>query len=206
MEPRLDPVRAEARGELRASRRADDVEVIDVARVLPLRGEGERETGQRLGVARGERAPPVVHRVEPTQEHPQRRRLKFAEAQVEADLGVHVLVETPVVTQPAAARGDLVVVCEHGATVAHRREILRRVERERGGTPEGADAASVPRGALGLGAVLEHPEAEARGEVLHGRQRSEEHTSELQSLAYLVCRLLLEKKKKEKINKTTHRE
>src|SRR2546425_3207690 len=28
------------------------------------------------------------------------------------------------------------------------------------------------------------------------QQRSEEHTSELQSLAYLVCRLLLEKKKK----------
>src|SRR2546425_2350839 len=27
------------------------------------------------------------------------------------------------------------------------------------------------------------------------QQRSEEHTSELQSLAYLVCRLLLEKKK-----------
>src|SRR6266404_9161008 len=30
-------------------------------------------------------------------------------------------------------------------------------------------------------------------------KRSEEHTSELQSLAYLVCRLLLEKKKKKKI-------
>src|SRR5205823_12614586 len=29
-----------------------------------------------------------------------------------------------------------------------------------------------------------------------GLVRSEEHTSELQSLAYLVCRLLLEKKKK----------
>src|SRR2546425_4891773 len=28
--------------------------------------------------------------------------------------------------------------------------------------------------------------------------RSEEHTSELQSLAYLVCRLLLEKKKEQK--------
>src|SRR5205823_13812788 len=28
-----------------------------------------------------------------------------------------------------------------------------------------------------------------------GQHRSEEHTSELQSLAYLVCRLLLEKKK-----------
>src|SRR5687767_15475023 len=34
------------------------------------------------------------------------------------------------------------------------------------------------------------------------RDRSEEHTSELQSLAYLVCRLLLEKKKKkQKTNK-----
>src|SRR2546425_9761320 len=31
-----------------------------------------------------------------------------------------------------------------------------------------------------------------------GDTRSEEHTSELQSLAYLVCRLLLEKKKKKK--------
>src|SRR2546425_9172982 len=29
----------------------------------------------------------------------------------------------------------------------------------------------------------------------HALKRSEEHTSELQSLAYLVCRLLLEKKK-----------
>src|SRR5205823_14999734 len=33
-------------------------------------------------------------------------------------------------------------------------------------------------------------------------ERSEEHTSELQSLAYLVCRLLLEKKKKK--YKKTH--
>src|SRR2546425_5003318 len=35
--------------------------------------------------------------------------------------------------------------------------------------------------------------------------RSEEHTSELQSLAYLVCRLLLEKKKKKKSNSYTTR-
>src|SRR2546425_2333485 len=32
-------------------------------------------------------------------------------------------------------------------------------------------------------------------------ERSEEHTSELQSLAYLVCRLLLEKKKNKMTNK-----
>src|SRR6478736_7584445 len=40
--------------------------------------------------------------------------------------------------------------------------------------------------------------ASARGSVraFHGPARSEEHTSELQSQSNLVCRLLLEKKKK----------
>src|SRR2546425_9594159 len=36
--------------------------------------------------------------------------------------------------------------------------------------------------------------------------RSEEHTSELQSLAYLVCRLLLEKKKTRTTGRTRRRE
>src|SRR5438046_4022758 len=36
-----------------------------------------------------------------------------------------------------------------------------------------------------------------------GRPRSEEHTSELQSLTNLVCRLLLEKKKEQKRKKYT---
>src|SRR3712207_7491850 len=36
---------------------------------------------------------------------------------------------------------------------------------------------------------------EARGGTPNLRRRSEEHTSELQSRQYLVCRLLLEKKK-----------
>src|SRR2546427_11206223 len=36
-------------------------------------------------------------------------------------------------------------------------------------------------------------------------RRSEEHTSELQSQSNLVCRLLLEKKKKKKIQKVTSR-
>src|SRR2546425_4731979 len=35
------------------------------------------------------------------------------------------------------------------------------------------------------------------------KDRSEEHTSELQSLAYLVCRLLLEKKKKKHTSNVT---
>src|SRR3712207_7070724 len=36
--------------------------------------------------------------------------------------------------------------------------------------------------------------ARGRGRSSSGRDRSEEHTSELQSRQYLVCRLLLEKK------------
>src|SRR5205823_12188421 len=56
-------------------------------------------------------------------------------------------------------------------------------------------AARQPRGAAAdLGDAL--PLAAARrlaGGAAHARYRSEEHTSELQSLAYLVCRLVLEK-------------
>src|SRR3989475_6658220 len=44
--------------------------------------------------------------------------------------------------------------------------------------------------------------AEVLGSV--GVARSEEHTSELQSQSNLVCRLLLEKKKKNKINNCAH--
>src|SRR5687767_15680672 len=41
------------------------------------------------------------------------------------------------------------------------------------------------------------------GALFAATARSEEHTSELQSLAYLVCRLLLEKKKKYRPRYTT---
>src|SRR5687767_15211941 len=43
-----------------------------------------------------------------------------------------------------------------------------------------------------------HPRDHEEGLEVPEGHRSEEHTSELQSLAYLVCRLLLEKKKKER--------
>src|SRR2546425_2731414 len=49
--------------------------------------------------------------------------------------------------------------------------------------------AAAPRGAL------REPVAPAEIDEAVHVLRSEEHTSELQSLAYLVCRLLLEKKK-----------
>src|SRR5690349_23997155 len=53
-----------------------------------------------------------------------------------------------------------------------------------------------PRGAVGQGG---HEEGHGDG-LAEGTARSEEHTSELQSRRDLVCRLLLEKKKKNKTN------
>src|SRR2546425_2171059 len=44
-------------------------------------------------------------------------------------------------------------------------------------------------------AAVEHAAAQHIISAMARARRSEEHTSELQSLAYLVCRLLLEKKK-----------
>src|SRR5260370_16371628 len=49
------------------------------------------------------------------------------------------------------------------------------------------------------------PALAAHGAHLANVVRSEEHTSELQSHLNLVCRLLLEKKKKKKIDKLTKR-
>src|SRR2546425_8994549 len=52
--------------------------------------------------------------------------------------------------------------------------------------------------------VVAPPIAEFGGYLMRAKEgrdeRSEEHTSELQSLAYLVCRLLLEKKKHKRDN------
>src|SRR2546425_3486489 len=75
-----------------------------------------------------------------------------------------------------------------------RPDLLRRV----------ALASSAPQGATGMHgwapkviAAVGQPETSPQGYL--DVFRSEEHTSELQSLAYLVCRLLLEKKKNNKM-------
>src|SRR3989475_9339291 len=52
-------------------------------------------------------------------------------------------------------------------------------------------------GAAGLGDIgTMFPDSEPRWQGADSLERSEEHTSELQSQSNLVCRLLLEKKKK----------
>src|SRR2546425_2951099 len=51
-------------------------------------------------------------------------------------------------------------------------------------------------GLVARAVIANRPMAASLGLNTRRMDRSEEHTSELQSLAYLVCRLLLEKKKK----------
>src|SRR5688500_20016444 len=75
-----------------------------------------------------------------------------------------------------------------------------RGDRPRAGGGRAGRGRQQPAGA----ALGRHPAGHARGHRLlavplrdqHSRLRSEEHTSELQSPCNLVCRLLLEKKKK----------
>src|SRR3712207_7827211 len=74
---------------------------------------------------------------------------------------------------------------------AKQREVQRRDQ-------DGDVVAGVPRPAgLGLGVAQppQRPRPRARCRGLALPIRSEEHTSELQSRQYLVCRLLLEKNK-----------
>src|SRR2546425_3042697 len=56
-------------------------------------------------------------------------------------------------------------------------------------------APTVPILSFVVAFTLTRPGSILRARAIASRIRSEEHTSELQSLAYLVCRLLLEKKK-----------
>src|SRR2546422_8391068 len=71
------------------------------------------------------------------------------------------------------------------------------------------NAAPIPKGTflphlLPMQIPFPGPAAEA-GMARRRRSRSEEHTSELQSRLHLVCRLLLEKKKKQIIQPAANR-
>src|SRR3712207_8152464 len=83
-------------------------------------------------------------------------------------------------------RSDLQRAAAHGGggEVAQHRAHVRRAAAERE-----ARLAGQPQHRRHL-----HPELQGGA----GERRSEEHTSELQSRQYLVCRLLLEKKKKKR--------
>src|SRR5688572_31521634 len=86
---------------------------------------------------------------------------------------------------------------------------LFRSQRRDRALPDAVAAGLAARTGEELALEVREPEHPAAGELvrgLHARRdehqpaRSEEHTSELQSQSNLVCRLLLEKKKKKQNN------
>src|SRR5262249_57103757 len=83
-------------------------------------------------------------------------------------------------------------------------DILAQRQRDRE-VPQDQDRLDLRRLGAEHGLVLALPDAGARRTVaaldFGAVVRSEEHTSELQSLTNLVCRLLLEKKNKDQLRK-----
>src|SRR3712207_7432874 len=84
---------------------------------------------------------------------------------------------------------DALPICR--AARRHARDLLP-ADPERAGLPAGGDPLRLGLGHDGAAAGRTDPRLPVRRRRAH---RSEEHTSELQSRQYLVCRLLLEKKK-----------
>src|SRR5258708_22923415 len=70
-----------------------------------------------------------------------------------------------------------------------------------GGEPTG-EAHARMKGGMYLAGVIDDATVRPPTEAPNAQERSEEHTSELQSPDHLVCRLLLEKKKKKTTNST----
>src|SRR2546425_12155665 len=112
---------------------------------------------------------------------------------------------TPVRVEPAASGPALPAIATNGV-VANKDEmrlsfkvagVIRKIHVEEG-APVHAGERLAEIEQTEIDAQLEQARAlaeKAQRDLARG-ERSEEHTSELQSLAYLVCRLLLEKKKK----------
>src|SRR2546425_4218298 len=87
---------------------------------------------------------------------------------------------------------------ESKARIVRLSEVQGRVQMDRG-TGDGFDKTFLNMPVVEGSRLKTGDDGRAEVEFEDGSARSEEHTSELQSLAYLVCRLLLEKKKR--INK-----
>src|SRR5258708_13750397 len=97
--------------------------------------------------------------------------------------------------------------------VAPARAVAQRDQAACGDEVLARTVAGLGRGAVAVVVELAAPEAVDLGHEAPGtvdrftgrrtRARSEEHTSELQSPDHLVCRLLLEKKKKKSTNITS---
>ena len=88
----------------------------------------------------------------------QDRRLQAVEPAVDALDAVLMLHETAVTRQHGHALGQRAVVGDDGAGVAHRPQILARIERIGRGHAESADLPALVARQMRLRAILDHPE------------------------------------------------
>src|SRR5690554_3861851 len=114
--------------------------------------------------------------------------------------GVFAARKLPIDAMPDVSTIQVsVLILASGLTpVEVERTVTMPIENALNGTPGTAELRSVSRSGLSAVTVVFNDDMDvwfARQLILE-RLRSEEHTSELQSRPHLVCRLLLEKKKK----------
>src|SRR3712207_7580202 len=86
-------------------------------------------------------------------------------------------------------------------TLFRSQDLLVRVPRELVPVVAQGQRSAVLREELGVDRIQDRLVVGEGAVEVEEDRRSEEHTSELQSRQYLVCRLLLEKKKKKHVNK-----
>src|SRR3989441_6419938 len=185
----------------------------------PLLGEhrGDLTLGRAVDAGVGPASIPAIEvrlgGVETLEAQPLERSLSMADGRLHLALAVGIADATGQRDDAVVRQHVAVERIERGVVDVRREHALAKIveDDDLHGAAEAAETllvqlapAARARGegqqADALAAVAEREEEEARAAVLararvaHHR-RSEEHTSELQSLAYLVCRLLLEKKK-----------
>src|SRR3989441_5715683 len=121
--------------------------------------------------------------------------------------GTVALVHNGIIENADVLRKRLEVGGHRFVTETDTETLVHLIEESPGATLEDRVIAALQHieGTYGIAVVAETDP----GKIVVARRgspvRSEEHTSELQSLAYLVCRLLLEKKKKKKKTTSTYR-
>src|SRR5205814_8362114 len=101
---------------------------------------------------------------------------------------------TSYVVEGVAPVQEFIAVAGDGAAFATR-DMLGILKAETSQITERAALAAFVFGEPGLAGILDHSQLVFARKHKLAVIRSEEHTSELQSLRHLVCRLLLEKKK-----------